>query len=101
MTNEDKIDLMLKDLKELQSNPNFRLHKFEVYEHPEMGNDKIINEVYTTTSAGDYETIDNWYLISNGVSKQLKDVVTDKTSFVEFISSLTNKKYALGGVILN
>jgi hypothetical protein len=34
MTTEERIDKMLDAFKSMQENPNFRLHKFDIYEHP-------------------------------------------------------------------
>lgn len=101
MTNESKIGQMLNNLKTLQSNPNFKLHKFDVFVHPESPTDKVVHEVYTTTSGGVYETFDEWYILSNGTQKYMSEIITDKTSMIEFISSLEPVKYELGGVIFN
>jgi hypothetical protein len=101
MTNEERIDKMLHTLQGMQTNPNFRLHKFDVYEHPDLKNANIIHEQYTTKRGGMFETEDEWYLISNGEQKYLNQVITDKTSLLEFKSSLSKSKYALGGVIFN
>jgi hypothetical protein len=101
MTTEERIDKMLDAFKSMQENPNFRLHKFDIYEHPELKGVKIIHEEYTTKRGGVYETDSNWYIISNGESQLLQDVIVDKTSLLEFKSGLTKFNYALGGVIFN
>jgi hypothetical protein len=101
MTNEERIDKMLHTLKGMQTNPNFRLHKFDVYEHPDLENANIIHEQYTTKRSGMFETEDEWYLIDNGEQKLLNEIIPDKTSLFEFKSSLLRTNYALGGVIFN
>jgi hypothetical protein len=100
MTNEDKIDNMLKTLQRRQDNPNFKLHKFEVYSVPEQ-KEKVVHSKYTTQRLGESETIDEWVLVSNGKAEPLQQLIPDKTARIEFISSLENAKYALGGVIFN
>ncbi len=101
MTTEERIDKMLDAFKDMQENPNFRLHKFDVYEHPELKDVKIVYEEFTTKRGGIYETDANWIIISNGKSQFLQDVIVDKTSLLEFKSGLTKINYALGGVIFN
>ena len=101
MTNEERVQQMLNMMREMQSNPNFRLHKFEVYEHSEQPNAKVVHISYTSKSGGVYETEDDWYLIQEGKQMNLKQIITDKTSLMEFKSGLTPSTYALGGVIFN
>lgn len=101
MTNEERIDKMLHVLQSMQTNPNFKLHKFEIYEHPDFDTAKIIHEQYTTKRSGMFETEDEWYLIENGDAKLLNQVIEGKESLLEFKSSLTKTNYALGGVIFN
>ena len=101
MINEERIQNMLNMMREMQSNPNFRLHKFEVYDHNEQPNAKVLHIQYTTKSGGIYETEDDWYLLQEGKQMNLKDIITDKTTLMEFKSGLTKSNYALGGVIFN
>jgi len=100
MTNEDKIDNMLKMLQNMQDNPNFKLHKFDVYSVPQQ-REKVVHKQYTTKKSGVFETVDDWVLISNGKTQLLQEVIPDKTARLEFVSSLENANYALGGVIFN
>ena len=100
MTNEDKIDNMLKMLQNMQANANFKLHKFQVYSVPEQ-REKVVHQQYTTKNSGVFETFDEWVLVSNGKTQLLQEVIPDKTARLEFISSLENANYALGGVIFN
>jgi hypothetical protein len=101
MTNEERIEIMLNMQKEMQDNPNFRLHNFDIYDHPEQSNAKVVYIKYTTKRGGVYELEDNWYLITDGKQMDLKQLITDKTSLMEFKSSLNKSNYALGGVVFN
>jgi len=100
MTNEDKIDNMLKMLQDMQANANFKLHKFQVYSVPEQ-REKVVHQQYTTKKSGVFETFDEWILVSNGKTQLLEEVIPDITARLEFVSSLENANYALGGVIFN
>ena len=100
MTNEDKIDNMLKMLQDMQANANFKLHKFQVYSVPEQ-REKVVHQQYTPKKSGVFETFDEWVLVSNGKTQLLQEVIPDKTARLEFVSSLENANYALGGVIFN
>lgn len=101
MTNEEKIQEHLNNLKKLQENPNFRLHLFEVYEYPDLVNSRITHERYTTKRSGIFEVEDNWYVIESGNSKNLNDLIKDKQERLKFKSSLIPVNYALGGMIFN
>lgn len=101
MTNEERVQKMLNMMREMQTNVNFRLHKFEVYNHSEQPDIKVVHIGFTTKRGMSFETEDDWYLIKEGQQMILRDIIADKTSLMEFKLGLTPSNYALGGVIFN